>query len=184
MLDQILGIGPEHEHTSEGWVRLLHPEDRQQTLDHFTRAIIEHRTLDTEFRIVRPGDGAARWMHGLGQVEYSADGQPRRVLGTVQDIPERRVAEQARQVLLDENTRLVRRLITTQEHERAELARELHDGLSQHLTAIRVLAGTLQRHGKQDRGWIKANSQAIEHSASEIYRVSHRLMEGLHPNHS
>ncbi len=48
-------------------------------------------------------------------------------------------AQEATQALLHENTRLVRRLLAVQERERADLARELHDELSQHLTAIRAL---------------------------------------------
>jgi two-component system sensor histidine kinase UhpB len=100
----------------------------------------------------------------------------------VQDITERKRAEAATQALLDENTRLVRQLIAMQERERAELARELHDELSQHLTAIRAFAGAIRRNGVADGERIKAAAQAIDDCASEIYTVSHRLMEGLHPN--
>jgi two-component system sensor histidine kinase UhpB len=69
---------------------------------------------------------------------------PLRMVGTVQDITERKLAEEATQALLDENTRLVRQLIAMQERERADLARELHDELSQHLTAIRAFAGAIR----------------------------------------
>jgi signal transduction histidine kinase len=86
------------------------------------------------------------------------------------------------QALLGENTRLVRQLIAAQERERAELARELHDELSQHLTAIRAFAGAIQRDEAPVRERVQAAAQAIENSARAIYEVSHRLMEGLHPN--
>lgn len=182
MLDRIFGIGPEYEHTVDGWGRLLHPDDRQGMLDYGRQVIAERMPFDRQYRIVRPRDGAVRWVHGLGQIECTRDGMPLRLVGTVQDITENKRAEAATQALLDENTRLVRQLIAMQERERAELARELHDELSQHLTAIRAFAGAIQRNGVSDGERIKAAAQAIDDCASEIYTVSHRLMEGLHPN--
>ncbi|MEF8702264.1 MAG: PAS domain-containing protein [Candidatus Accumulibacter sp. UW26] len=91
-------------------------------------------------------------------------------------------AQQATQALLYENTRLVRQLLAVQERERTDLARELHDELSQHLTAIRAFAGAIQRDEAADRARSRAAAQAIEDCARAIYEVSHRLMEGLHPN--
>ena len=182
MLERIFGIGPACEHTVRGWGELLHAADRQATLDYFHQVVAERGIFDRQYRIVRPSDGALRWMHGLGQVECAANGEALRMVGTVQDITERKLAEEATQLLLDENTRLVRELISVQERERAELARELHDELSQHLTAIRAFAGAILRNGAHDHEWIKAAAQAIEDSARAIYQVSHRLMEGLHPS--
>lgn len=182
MLERIFGICPACEHTVSGWGRLLHAADRQATLDYFHQVVAERGVFDRQYRIIRPSDGRVRWMHGLGQVECAANGEALRMVGTVQDITERKLAEEATQLLLDENTRLVRQLISVQERERAELARELHDELSQHLTAIRAFAGAIRRNGAHDGEWIKATAQAIEDSARAIYQVSHRLMEGLHPN--
>ena len=183
MLDRIFGLGPECEHTAEGWRRLLHPDDRQVVLDRLRQVVANGSDFDMEYRIVRATDGAVRWMHGLGQIERSADGTALRMLGTVQDVTERKESELATQLLLDENTRLVRQMITLQENERAALARELHDELSQHLTAIRAFAGAIQRHDAPDR---RERSQvfarAIDDSARDIYAVSHRLMEGLRPS--
>ena len=182
MLDAILGIGPEYEHSTAGWERLLHADDRQTCLDHLRHVLATGAAFDIEYRIVRPADGSLRWMHGLGQLESTRMGTPVRIVGTVQDITERKLAEQATQVLLDQNTRLVRQLIDTQERERVALARELHDELAQHLTAIRAFAGAIQRDKATASEQAGAAARAIEDSAHDIYEVSHRLMEGLHPN--
>jgi len=169
MLERIFGICPTCEHTVSGWGELLHAADRQATLDYFHQVVAERGVFDRQYRIIRPSDGTLRWMHGLGQVECAANGEALRMVGTVQDITERKLAEEATKLLLDENTRLVRQLISVQEHERAELARELHDELSQHVTAIRAFAGAIQHNGGHDREWIKAAAQAIEDSARAIY---------------
>jgi PAS domain S-box-containing protein len=182
MLERIIGVGPEHEHTTDAWLQMVHADDRQKVVDHVRLTVRDRGIFDCEYRIIRPRDGAIRWLHGLGELECAADGQPLRLIGTVQDITERKHSEKATQALLDENTRLVRRLIALQERERADLARELHDELSQHLTAIRAFAGALQRSDRCDPEAIRRSAVAIDGSAHAIYEVSHRLMEGLHPS--
>lgn len=55
-------------------------------------------TYSVEVRIIRE-DGAERWIQADGQVEFVGEGtarQPLRIIGTVADITERRVAEEAR----------------------------------------------------------------------------------------
>lgn len=55
-----------------------------------------------EHRIVLP-DRSIRWVHELGEVDFGADGKPVRMRGTVQDITQRKSAEEAlaeRQALL------------------------------------------------------------------------------------
>ena len=39
--------------------------------------------LDREYRIARRSDGAERWVHGRGRLDFTADGTPVRMIGTV-----------------------------------------------------------------------------------------------------
>jgi diguanylate cyclase (GGDEF)-like protein len=48
---------------------------------------------DVEFRLMRP-DGEVRWLHSVAEVRYDAIGQAVKMLGLVQDITERRRAEE------------------------------------------------------------------------------------------
>jgi two-component system sensor histidine kinase UhpB len=95
------------------------------------------------------------------------------------DISVRKQAEQDQQRLYEENTRLGREMIRLQEVERTNLARELHDGLSQQLVAIRAYAGAIRWAAGESKA--AANAAAIEAAVSEIYAASHRMLEGLHP---
>jgi PAS domain S-box-containing protein len=61
----------------------------------------------------------------------SADGEVYAVMGLLQNITDRKRLEQEREELL-------RRIVTSQEEERKRIARELHDELGQHLTALKV----------------------------------------------
>lgn len=182
MLDRLLGLAPAPSHAPEEWLELLHPDDRQIVLSNLERTLAGTASFDTQYRIVRRSDGEIRWMHGLGEIERNLAGEPLRIFGTVQDITQRKAEQIDTQLLLNENTRLVRELISLQERERAMLARELHDELAQHLTAIRAFAGAIRLAGEHDVERAKSAAQSIEDSARNIYLVSHRLMEGLHPN--
>jgi len=96
VLDRIFGIDETFDHTVEGWTALLHPEDRQQMIDYFRNAVLGKRTrFDREYRIVRNNDKAERWVHGLGELEVDSKNQLVRMRGTIQDITERKWAEDA-----------------------------------------------------------------------------------------
>ena len=70
------------------------PEDRAATRLEFDRAIREHDTYITEYRIVRP-DGSVRWLRGRGRAFYDERGRPSYVTGATIDVTERRDAESA-----------------------------------------------------------------------------------------
>ena len=98
MLDGIFGIGAEYPHSFEGWKALLHPDDKEAVESHMVsylanEASAEAPPFDREYRIVRPSDGVTRWVHGLGRVEFDADGHPRILRGTIQDITRRKAVE-------------------------------------------------------------------------------------------
>lgn len=94
-LDALLGITPRYPHTTDGWLALVHPDDCGMVASYFSEEVIARGTLfDKTYRIVRPSDGAVRWLHGLGELEFDDFGNPRRMIGTIQDITDRRKAEE------------------------------------------------------------------------------------------
>ncbi len=94
MLDRLLGIDSRHDHTIQGWTALVAPEDRDVMADYLAHHVLEQgHPFDREYRIIRPADGALRWVHGLGRLSRDASGRPVLMLGTLQDITARREAE-------------------------------------------------------------------------------------------
>jgi two-component system sensor histidine kinase UhpB len=81
-----------------------------------------------------------------------------------------------------ENRRLNERLLTLQEEERSELARDLHDELGPYLFAINVDAATACRRIKEDRP-----TEAVEHvqsivdAARHMQRQVRRMLGRLRP---
>ncbi|MEO5680775.1 MAG: EAL domain-containing protein, partial [Acidimicrobiales bacterium] len=70
----------------------VHPEDRDVVLRAWEAASVATEPVSVEYRIVRP-DGAVRWIHGRVRPVLDARGTPRRLVGTVQDVTERRAVE-------------------------------------------------------------------------------------------
>ena len=63
---------------------------------YFNDEVIGRRQpFDRGYRVVRPSDGAVRWVHGMGKLELNSAGEPVRLSGAIQDISERRRATQA-----------------------------------------------------------------------------------------
>lgn len=93
VLDRIFGIPVDYERTLDKWADLVHPDERQEMLDYLKEVVGEKKPFDREYRIIRYGDKQVRWVHGRGRLQFNEDGQPISLLGTVQDITERQMAE-------------------------------------------------------------------------------------------
>lgn len=93
-LYELLGIGRDFDRSVEG-LRSLVPEEDWERVN----ALIEEATArgdqsyEVEHRIVRPRDGAMRWIRVRGRLEYEAAGKLRTVRVTFQDITENKQTE-------------------------------------------------------------------------------------------
>ena len=97
--DSLLGL--------DDWEKCIHPDDRAAVRVALESAIANFGRYAVEYRVVWP-DGSIRWVGSLGQVLPSADGTASRVVGTLQDVTERReaAAERERLFQLEKNARL------------------------------------------------------------------------------
>jgi signal transduction histidine kinase len=83
----------------EAYLEMVHPDDRAAFLEHVMGALESREPYSLEFRILRP-DGSIAWTHGAGRAFYDGAGQPVRMIGTGQDITERRRVEAERDGLI------------------------------------------------------------------------------------
>jgi len=86
----------------------VHPADRDRVDKDYQTAIAQHTPYDITHRILRP-DGSMRWVQERGETEYDARGKALRTLGAVQDITERKAAEDA----LRANNQLISAVLDT-----------------------------------------------------------------------
>jgi PAS domain S-box-containing protein len=91
---RIFGVAPgQFEGTSTAFFTFVHPDDRAAVHAAADAALAdERRPYDIEHRLVRP-DGTIRWVHEKAAILRDAQQRPVRMIGTVQDITERRLLE-------------------------------------------------------------------------------------------
>lgn len=94
-LYRIYGLRPQEVELSyRDFLERVHPDDRKRVGATVQQAYQDHQPLDFEHRIVRP-DGEVRVLHARGKVIVDEAGEPVRMLGTGQDITERKQMEEA-----------------------------------------------------------------------------------------
>ena len=90
---KLFGIDQSYPHTLDGWANLIHPESRAELVAYHQEVISQNKRFDYTYRIVRIDDGMERWVQGTGELDYDAQGEPIGMVGTIQDVTERKRAE-------------------------------------------------------------------------------------------
>ena len=90
---RIFGVQPlDLPQWQDRWISLIHIDDREKAAAASEMALSGGPRYDVEYRVVRP-DGTVRVVHSQGDVTFDEDGRPLRQFGVMQDITERRQAE-------------------------------------------------------------------------------------------
>jgi PAS domain S-box-containing protein len=127
---------------------------------------------ELDLEMVR-ADGAHRWITARGEVQRDSTDRIAGLRGTVQDITERKGAEEA---LSSVN----RRLIEAQETERARIARELHDDIGQRLMVLGMALDQVKRLQPQLASEALDRLSAVQKQTSEIVVAVQALSHELH----
>ncbi|NTW36545.1 MAG: PAS domain S-box protein [Syntrophobacteraceae bacterium] len=85
----------------EGWVKAIHPGDRQRVFEEWYRSAQENRPFRSEYRFQRP-DGLSTSVLGQASAELNPTGEVVGYVGTVTDITQQKKAEEALQEARDE----------------------------------------------------------------------------------
>jgi PAS domain S-box-containing protein len=92
---RIFGIDPQgFGNTLEAFFEAVHPEDRNRVEQAYQASLHEIRSYEIEHRILCP-DGRVKHVHERCETFFDSDGRPLRSIGTVQDITERKLMEEA-----------------------------------------------------------------------------------------
>ena len=103
------------------WLACIQPEDQARVRRRFEQVMVSGEFEPIQYRIVHP-DGTVRWLEDRAWAIRDGQGSVYRVAGVSRDITEHR--------------RLESEVLKAGEAERQRIGRDLHDGLSQALTAI------------------------------------------------
>ena len=151
----------------DAYLDMLHPDDRETFQSAIGAALDGDGAFELDFRVVWQ-DGSVHWTHGAGRLFRDDTGRPVRMIGTGQDITERRrILEDRDRLLADER--------------RAGAFREAFVDVISHelrtpITTIMGLAQILARPGRTDDE--VSRTALLEDVRSEAERL-HRLVEDL-----
>ena len=96
-LFRIFGVSPaEFDPTFQGYLGLVHPDDRQLTADRVSACLNGERRFQLDQRVPR-GDGPCVWVRASGELIVDADGAPLLMRGTALNITAFKEAEGALQ---------------------------------------------------------------------------------------
>jgi PAS domain S-box-containing protein len=91
---RIFGLAPqEFGATYEAFLNSVHPEDREFVRKSVDEALYDKKPYSIDHRIVLP-NGKVHIVHEQAEVTFDETGRPIRMMGTVQDITERKQAEE------------------------------------------------------------------------------------------
>ncbi len=91
---RIFGIDPQSFNgTLEAFLEVVHPKDREYVVNAYNESVQNKKTYSIDHRIVRP-NGEIRFVHEQCHTHYDDNGLPIFSIGTIQDITERKEAEE------------------------------------------------------------------------------------------
>lgn len=91
----VLGLNPgENKPSFEAYLKAVHPGDRALARRAFSDVLYHDRPYRIRHRIIK-ADGSERFVYAQGEIFYDDSGQPLRMMGTIQDITERKRYEEA-----------------------------------------------------------------------------------------
>ena len=146
---------------------LIHPDDRERIIKLTQEMMRTGQPAEAEWRVVWP-DGSVHWIASRGQVFMDESGEPSRMLGVNMDVTERKRTE---------NTigEMTRKLIESQEQERARIGRELHDDINQRLAMLAIQLEQLRDNPSEVPSRAQDLWKQTMEIAGDVQALSHEL---------
>ncbi|MDB5196905.1 MAG: hypothetical protein JWP88_1276 [Flaviaesturariibacter sp.] len=164
--------------TSHQWLQRVHPDDHPQ-LEAAINEIRNHpeqRMFEAEYRF-KKDDGEYAYIYDRGILVRNSEGRPVRLIGAAQNVTIRKQLEQ--ELLLKELNKqkiISQSTIETQERERGEIGKELHDNVNQILTTTKLYLDLSMSNTELKDELIQKSSRNIIYVINEIRQLSRSLM--------
>lgn len=183
-LFRIFGMEPKDaEPTLDRRLSVIHPDDLEYVLTCIQEAVDGKGDFDFEFRSPQP-NGSNRIIHAQGQVIRNHLGEPVKLYGVGHDITSQKQAEEKLrqqeismlEEKIDHQRQITRATINTQEKERSEIGKELHDNVNQILASAKLFLSSPFIESDEREMFTNKAEQHIHMAIEEIRKLSKSLV--------
>jgi PAS domain S-box-containing protein len=163
----------------QNWLERVHPEDHTRVSEAVSQLFQsqDRDHFDVEYRF-RHDNGSYTHVYDRGIILRNAEGKPVRMIGAAQDVSERKRLERE---LLDHELEYQKAInqatVETQERERTEIGKELHDNVNQVLTTTKLYLDLAASNPELKDELIQKSSKNIIGVINEIRQLSRSLMD-------
>jgi PAS domain S-box-containing protein len=165
----------------DDFLRRVHPEDRERLNGAIQKGLQSGKDAVEEYRI-QHADSSLRWLASHGRPQPAGPGHPIRMMGVTVDITERKLAEELMRQNQQDLSQLAGRIISAQEEELRRLSREIHDDLTQRLSALALDAALIEKQLTPSQSRIVEELRGLRSNLSEVAEEVHDLSRRLHPS--
>ena len=177
---RIFGKPPTYTPSFDDFLQTVIPQDRERVARWVSDCLAKKRGNEIEYQIAWP-NGDLRTVSCVSEISLGEEGLPTRMFGACQDITDVKKNE-AKLVQAQEDLRaLTARLVELQELGMKELARELHDDLSQNLAALGMEIETLLPPSAQPSRSLSEQAHEVWRRVTQLARDVHSMSQRLHP---
>ena len=168
------------------FLSFIHPEDKAMAESLIQEALHDFKEAKLDFRFIT-STGEIRYGYIEWRFVYGADNVPVRIFGILQDITERREAEESSKQLesqikeqkIQQQKKISKAIIKAQEKQKNFIAQELHDNISQILFSAKLHLGVAGRRNETVKELIKDPIEQISKAMDEIHLLSQNLVTPL-----
>ncbi len=177
----LFAFPPEGTVTFENFMRVVHPEHRQQLYQAVERARKSKEEISVQYRIICP-DGTIRWISSRGRIQFSESAGANLLMGVSVDITNRKHTEKQLLASQEALRGFAGKLLAIQEEERRRLARELHDDFTQRLAVLAMDMSMLEAAAKSAGKTVQSKLTSIRNQIVNLSTDIHDVSRQLHPS--
>ena len=164
---KVLGVTEPLRFTHQQFMDKIHPDDRPRLIATIASLTPGNPIGDITYRALA-ADGDFVWLKSSGRAFFDGAGKLLRVVGMVADITDLKRAE-------DALAAMTRKLIESQEQERARIARELHDDINQRLAMLAIEIAQLREHPSEVENRLEELQNRIGEVSHDVEGLAHDL---------
>jgi PAS domain S-box-containing protein len=169
--------------STELFLSFLHQDDAPAAAELVTDALQHFTDSKIDFRF-KLEDGKKRYGHIEWRFDFDESGKPFRIYGILQDITERKEAEESVKLLEKkmlvqkqlEQKKIARAVLKGQEKERNFIGQELHDNVNQILAGSKMYLSSAGKKDEKVKELIQYPLELIDLSIEEIRQLCYKLV--------